>query len=221
MPTDFWGDPTLLKLLADLFNGYFNPRTPVQSTHIAVASGAAACLDTLLWNICDEGDGVLIPGPYWSMKLFSSIEIKLTHIDGYDVHCLNRAAAVPILVNFPRLHDPFSKSLVPGLENALVNACHPVKAVILTNPHNPLGQCYPRHILEECLRFCQRRGLHLISEEVFGLSTFHPADRPESHPFVSALVLDPIALDCDPARLHVVWSMSKDFASAGIKVVRL
>ena len=69
MPTDFWGNPRLLKLLANLFNRYFAPKIPVRQAHIAVSSGAANCLDTLLWNICDEGDGVLIPGPYWSMYL--------------------------------------------------------------------------------------------------------------------------------------------------------
>lgn len=69
MPTEFWGNPRLLKLLANLFNNYFAPKTPVQQAHIAVSSGAATCLDTLLWNICNEGDGVLIPGPYWSMYL--------------------------------------------------------------------------------------------------------------------------------------------------------
>ena len=66
MPTDIWGSPRLLELLADLFNNYFDPKLPVQPVHLAVASGAATCMDTLLWNAGDEGDGVFIPGPYWS-----------------------------------------------------------------------------------------------------------------------------------------------------------
>lgn len=64
MPTDFWSSPRLLEPLADLFNNYFDPKLPVQPADLTVASGAVTCLDTLLWNVCDEGDGVLIPGPY-------------------------------------------------------------------------------------------------------------------------------------------------------------
>ncbi|CAD6592041.1 MAG: hypothetical protein ASARMPRED_005950 [Alectoria sarmentosa] len=99
-------------------------------------------------------------------------------------------------------------------------SCCTIKALILTNPHNPLGQCYPERVLEECLRFCQRRNIHLISEEIFALSTFNPSrvDLPEPRRFVSMLAVDPTALGCDPGRVHVVWSMSKDFAAAGIKL---
>lgn len=69
MPTDFWGNPRLLKLLANLFNKYHAPIRAVQPAHITVSSGAATCLDTILWNICDEGDGVLVPAPCWSIYL--------------------------------------------------------------------------------------------------------------------------------------------------------
>ncbi|KAL9066441.1 MAG: hypothetical protein Q9161_007580 [Pseudevernia consocians] len=67
-----------------------------------------------------------------------------------------------------------------------------------------------------------RRNIHLISEEVFALSTFQPSqvNLPETRHFVSMLAVDPTALDCDPGRVHVVWSMSKDFAAGGIKLVR-
>ena len=125
---------------------------------------------------------------------------------------------VPILVKFPRLQEYFSRSLVPVLENAFATSSHPIKALILASLHNTLWRCYPKCVLEECLRFCQRRNIHLISEEVFALSTFNRSqvELPETHHFT----LDPTELDCDPARVHVLWSMSKDFASAGLKLVR-
>ena len=147
---------------------------------------------------------------------------KLRRADGYDVHCRNRSATRPILVSFPRLQDAFSMALVPALEKTFASSSCTIKALILTNPHNPLGQCYPKCVLEDCLRFCQRRNIHLISEEVFALSTFNPSqvDLPETRHFVSMLAVDPNALDCDPGRVHVVWSMSKDLAAGGIKLVR-
>lgn len=65
-PTGFAGDPALLDALAHFFNAYFSPHIPVESAHLTTAPGAASSLDGLLYNICEPGDGVLVPGPYWS-----------------------------------------------------------------------------------------------------------------------------------------------------------
>lgn len=65
-PRGFAGDPDLLETYSTFFNTYFNPHKPVEPSQLATAPGAMACVDTLLYNICDPGDGVLTPGPYWS-----------------------------------------------------------------------------------------------------------------------------------------------------------
>jgi aspartate/methionine/tyrosine aminotransferase len=65
-PRGFSGDPDLLETYSSFFNTYFNPHKHVEPSQLATAPGAMACVDTLLYNICDPGDGVLTPGPYWS-----------------------------------------------------------------------------------------------------------------------------------------------------------
>jgi hypothetical protein len=35
------------------------------------------------------------------------------------------------------------------------------------------------------------------------------------------LSIDPAQLGCDPERVHVVWSMSKDLAASGVRLVCL
>jgi gliotoxin/aspirochlorine biosynthesis aminotransferase len=65
-PRGFSGDPDLLNALSAFFNTYFEPCVPVESSHLATAPGASSCLDALLFNVCNPGDGVLVPGPYWS-----------------------------------------------------------------------------------------------------------------------------------------------------------
>jgi len=73
------------------------------------------------------------------------------------------------------------------------------------------------------MEFCQERGLHLISDEVYALCSLN--ERPNSSPgFVSALSLtEPLvpegAVKIDPSRVHVVWSASKLFGSSGFRVV--
>ena len=110
-------------------------------------------------------------------------------------------------------------SLILALEEAYSGASCPVKALVISNPHNPLGKCYSRATLEACLRFCQRRNLHFVSDEVFALTTFESVDQPDDPTFCSALTINPSALDCDQWRVHVVWSMSKSFGCSGIKIV--
>jgi aspartate/methionine/tyrosine aminotransferase len=98
-----------------------------------------------------------------------------------------------------------------------------IKAVVICNPHNPLSRCYPRRKIIECMEFCQERNLHLISDELYALTTLNGTPRYE-HPFVSALSLtEPFmpegAVKVDPSRVHVVWSASKLFGSSGFRVV--
>jgi aspartate/methionine/tyrosine aminotransferase len=115
--------------------------------------------------------------------------------------------------------DPLGPALIPSLEKAYQNAEIPIKALVLANPNNPLGRYYSREVLEECLKFCQRHNLHLISDEVLGLDTFPSPDLPNAPSFVSALSLDPLALGCDPDRVHVVWTTSKDLGVSGMRLV--
>jgi gliotoxin/aspirochlorine biosynthesis aminotransferase len=51
------------------------------------------------------------------------------------------------------------------------------------------------------------------------LSVFASPDLADPSPFVSALSLHPTSLGCDPERVHVVWSMSKDLAASGVRLV--
>ena len=84
--------------------------------------------------------------------------------------------------------------------------------------------------------FCQERGLHFLVDEVYALSDFGRkggddcAAGADALAFMSTLALvGPSSSDAavgsgnsimDPSRLHVVWSMSKDFGSSGMRMVR-
>jgi aspartate/methionine/tyrosine aminotransferase len=168
------------------------------------ASGASGCIDALLYNICDPGDGILLPGPYWN---------------GFDFGLQARSSVTPVLVTLPSFQSNFSDDLLPALQHAIDNATCPVKALMITNPHNPLALCYPREVLEQCLRFCKDRDIHFISDEVYALSRFDNPEIKDPTPFVSVLSLDLEKIGCDPSRVHMVWSMSKDFGQSGFRLV--
>ncbi|KAJ5107491.1 hypothetical protein N7456_004166 [Penicillium angulare] len=198
------GDPGLLDVLASFLNSHFEPSRQIKSSHIAAAAGASACLNDLMYSICDSGDGVLVPAPFWN---------------GFDFHFNIRAQVTPIAVSIPQLEDQFTTELISALEKAYHSASRPIQAVVLTNPHNPLGQCYPKEVIEACITFCARRNLHLVSDEVYALSQFPSPDFPGgSVPFTSILSLDLAKLGADSSRVHMIWSISKDFGYNGLRI---
>jgi len=154
-----------------------------------VAPGASGCIDSLLYNICDPGDGILLPGPYWN---------------GFDFGLRARVSVTPVLVSVPTIDASLTSALILALEEALKSAKCPVKALMITNPHNPLALCYPKAILEDCLRFCQKHNIHFISDEVYALSIFSNPELPEPTPFTSVLSLDLKEIGIDASRVHMI-----------------
>lgn len=150
-------------------------------------------------QICDPGDAVLIAAPYWA-----GLDLS------FSIH--NDAKVIPVHVP---LSSFFAAKSVEYYEEALEAATTPVKAVLLCNPHNPLGKCYPRATLQAMLDFCRRKNLHYISDEVYALSLHSNSENQGQSPgFVSALSLE------DSANLvHIVYSLSKDFGCSGLRLV--
>ncbi|KAI8946247.1 aminotransferase GliI-like protein [Xylaria longipes] len=203
-PHGFWGEARLLTALSSLFNTYFSPFEPVENINVVLTAGAAGSLDSLAWSLCDPGQGILIPCPY--------------HSGAYEVFLNVHTGVVPIPVTVGSFDDVFGEGMIATLEKGLRNAHVPVKAVVVTNPHNPLGRCYSRKNLVELMQFCQCHNLHLISDEVFALSEHGCADLRQPRKFTSALAIDAAAHGCDASRVHVIWSMSKDLGATGARL---
>lgn len=43
---------------------------PVLASHISIAASAADAIDALLYNICEQGDGILVPSSYPTQNRF-------------------------------------------------------------------------------------------------------------------------------------------------------
>lgn len=102
-----------------------------------------------------------------------------------------------------------------------------MKAILVCNPHNPLGQCYPKTTLAALLQFCQKNNLHYISDEVYALSVHAPGsicdgnieegrlhDQTTMQAFTSILSVEP-----PNETVHVIYSLSKDFGCSGLRMV--
>jgi gliotoxin/aspirochlorine biosynthesis aminotransferase len=142
-------------------------------------------------------------------------------VDGFDFHLGQRSKVIPVPVHFGELLDVFRPlKVVQALRMALRRTNIPVKALLITNPHNPLGQCFPKDALEAVADFCHMKDLHLISDEVYALSYFasHGSNYRQV-PFTSALSLRRGQDALAPSKLHIVWGLSKDLGCSSLRLV--
>ncbi|POS83586.1 hypothetical protein EPUL_004554, partial [Erysiphe pulchra] len=197
------GGPYFPKLMAAHINKYFSPHIPVTSDNIITGNGVTAVQSMLAFCIGDEGDGVLVSPPSYGrfeIDYKSTARVKIIYAT------LNGVSIFDKLV-VERLEDEIKKASDAGIR---------VKALLISNPNNPLGHCYPRETLIALMAFCQRHSIHLISDEVYALSVFSPTNS-TSPPFTSVLSIDKKNL-IDPNLVHALYGMSKDFGSAGLKI---
>ncbi|KAM0276829.1 hypothetical protein ACHAQH_006364 [Verticillium albo-atrum] len=197
----FSGSKALRTAIAGYVNPHFKPATPVESQHVSATSGVGLAAEALAFSLLDRGDGVLLGHPYYGQ--FPADMATRAERDYSDAH-----------------NNPFSSDAIEVYEQVLVKSNKsgiPIKAVILCNPHNPLGRCYPPETLSSYMRFCEKYSLHLICDEVYAGSTWDNPDFPDAPDFTSILSLDPTSL-IDPSRIHIAWGMSKEFGSNGTRL---
>jgi aspartate/methionine/tyrosine aminotransferase len=78
-------------------------------------------------------------------------------------------------------------------------------------------------VLIELMKMCERHKIHLVSDEIYALSTFEnrvdgaAAQADSTSDFVSVLEIGTAGI-MDPSLLHVLWGMSKDFGANGLRL---
>merc|ERR1719427_1226945 len=86
-----------------------------------------------------------------------------------------------------------------------------IRALVLINPHNPLGSILDRGAMWDILQFCRDKKIHVIFDEIYRLCIFKGC----LSDFTSILQFGKNVPD--PNRTHFVWSMSKDFGMSGFR----
>ena len=183
------GATTVREQLAAYLGRAFLGRA-VDPGHLTLLNGAGSVLEMLFYVLADDGEGVLVPTPSYA-GFWADLETR----DGLHVvpvHC--------------RSEDGFR--LTPQLlDAALDGAGRPVTSLLFTSPNNPLGWVYSAEEIDEVLTWADRRGIHVVMDEIYALSVFGET------PFVSAAQVR----DDFGDRIHLVWAFSKDFAMSGLR----
>ena len=115
-------------------------------SQIIISNGAKHSLHNALVAICNPGDEVIIPVPYW-VSYPELVKI---------------ADAVPVYVE-TKEEDGF-KYKKESLLSAITDK---TKAIILNSPNNPTGVAYSREELEMIAKIAVERDIIIISDEIY------------------------------------------------------
>lgn len=113
---------------------------------ILVGVGAKHVLYTLFQVICDEGDEIIIPAPYW---VSYPEQVKL-------------AQGVPVFIEGTAAEQ--FKVTAEQIRNAVTDK---TKALIINSPGNPTGMIYSKEELQAIADVCREKDIWVISDEIY------------------------------------------------------
>lgn len=160
----------------------------VDPEDLVVVSGATAALDILATALCDPGEVIMVPAPY-----YAAFDTDLTARSG--------ARLLPVSMS-----QDNGFALDPVLvDRALTEARRagvPVRALAVTSPSNPVGHVHSAAVLRDLATVAGAHSVDVIADEIYAYSTFG-AD------FTSMV---------GERRLHGIWGLAKDFGLSGLKI---
>lgn len=115
--------------------------------HVAVTSGGSEALLLSFIALCDPGDGILVPEPYY------------TNYNGFAT--VAGASVRPVRT---WLKDGFALPSDEVLDAAVTPK---TRAIVYANPNNPTGAVYPKSDIERLLAFAKRHDLFVVADEVY------------------------------------------------------
>ncbi|KAJ3947242.1 uncharacterized protein N0V96_003632 [Colletotrichum fioriniae] len=168
----------------------------------------------MAFGMCDPGEGIMVITPTYMMfphDLCARAGVSLIKVNPESIESQFDEQSAPLLI------EAMSRVHAAALEDGIVP-----KALLLCNPSNPCGRTYPRTTLVEIARFCGQKKMHLLSDEIYAMSTFTATTDTDGQalpPFTSVL-----SIQDDPPRgvlaenIHCMYGASKDFGCGGLRL---
>lgn len=153
----------------------------------------------------DEGHGVLLPVPTYA---------------AFDNDLKARAHLCPIDFPLDETRDDIEQQLNTAVENARARGVT-VRALLITNPSNPLGTIFSENTIRTMLRWAMQHQVHYIADEIYALSVHEPGVK-----LTSAMTIlyedlvrtGEVPLDVAQAHFHLLYGLSKDWCASGLRI---
>jgi aspartate aminotransferase len=180
------GTASLRKAVADYTQANYARKVAVEN--IIISAGAKQTLYNLLFTLIDPGDEVIVPAPYW----VSYPEM------------IRMVGGVPVTV------ASAEETHTPRVEDLLGAVTARTKAILINSPNNPSGAIYPAALIEEIVRFCERKGIWLIADDIYHKLAFDGITAPNPLAFTDQ--------DPESSRVIVINAVSKIYGMTGFRI---
>lgn len=195
----------LQKAFTGLLNRTFAPGVQLNAAeHVCLLSGSSCVLDSLFFCIADSGDGVLIPTPYYP---------------AFDNDLQARCAAVPVGFELDE-EAPIRQQLDEALTRAEKESCKRIRALLITNPNNPLGIIYKEETVVEMMTWCIENKIHYVSDEIYGNSVHKEGKCFKSALCLLSTLVEAGSVSAEGAQnyFHLIYGLSKDWCASGLRI---
>ncbi len=117
-----------------------------EPSQVIVSCGGKHVIYNALQVLCEEGDEVIIPSPYW---VSYPEQVKLT-------------SATPVIIETKE--DKEFRLDTKALKQKITDK---TKVMILNSPCNPTGAVYDKNTLEQIAELAVAKGMYVISDELY------------------------------------------------------
>ena len=160
----------------------------VTQYNVVVGSGAKQSIMSLLYAVLEPHDEVVFPAPYWvsypeMVKLAGGVPVPVVPTDG---------------------------SFQPSLEDMLECMGSQTRMVILNSPNNPSGAMYSKEFVAEMVRYCEKKDIWLVMDDLYNRLVFDGKTAPNPYQFAEDRG--------DASKLVVVQGVSKMYAMTGFRI---
>lgn len=136
------GDPALRSALASDLSATY--RGTVGPDQVAVTAGANQAFCLAVAALCEPGDRVILPVPYYFNH---DMWLSISGVQPDYLAC--------------------SDGMLPSVEMAESLIEDRTRAIVLVTPNNPTGAVYPPELISAFARLATERGLYLILDETY------------------------------------------------------
>ncbi|MEJ8597826.1 pyridoxal phosphate-dependent aminotransferase [Riemerella anatipestifer] len=121
--------------------------TDLTTDNFIVTNGGSEALNFALSTLCDEGDEIIIPEPYYA------------NYNGFSNHINAKVVAVPSTIE--------TGFALPSIEEFEKKITDKTRAILICNPGNPTGYLYTKEELKRLAEIALKHDIVVISDEVY------------------------------------------------------